>query len=445
MGNCVQITLKRGTLRSLGYLALMFFYVFDINFVFLPATTNVLLALAGIIVFAADLVKKKGSIRVSREGATCIALYAILTVLAICTVLYNGTGDWSFVQNEWIRNIFIPFFAAFFVVKIENRYLHDITDLLDLIVSVMAIQAIIVILSFFVAPISSFLISIQEINEREINILQDGIRAFGLGARFDFGAFTASVCLIIIAYLYTCCSRKKKRQYVWQYMIISFSGILMARSIVVGICISLLYVLIAKHNLNKKIYFVGKIAVTVIVAIVGAVCLFPNLLKKYTQTITWIVELFIFDRLAINGKTTNTLTTLFGDMYFFPENIKTWFVGDGRYTTELGNFYQGTDPLYMRYLLYWGVFATLIFLCFCYAIFQLAKCSHNGKKPITEQGKLYNLMLTALFTLNLAIYIKIDYQIFFVVFLLIWFRRFTLKRKTMSIQNNKICEHCKLD
>ena len=101
--------------------------------------------------------------------------------------------------------------------------------------------------------------SIQTIGERELNILNANIRSVGLGTRFDWGSFTMSNMMLICSYLYLTSSKSKKRfGYIAIWILQAFSGMLLARSIIIGIVISILLVILSSENSVKKLSFVLK-------------------------------------------------------------------------------------------------------------------------------------------------------------------------------------------
>jgi O-antigen ligase len=110
------------------------------------------------------------------------------------------------------------------------------------------------------------------------------------------------------------------------------------------------------------------------------------------------------------------------DMYIFPDNLKTWLIGDGYienpttidpyYTGNDNNtFYKGTDVGYLRFIFYFGIFGLLAFIAFFIAI------TKDCMKKFPKQGILFLLFLAV----NLIGWFKVSTDIFlvFAPFLLI--------------------------
>ena len=110
------------------------------------------------------------------------------------------------------------------------------------------------------------------------------------------------------------------------------------------------------------------------------------------------------------------------NMYVFPDNMKTWVIGDGYienpirtdpyYTGEvIGGYYMGTDVGYLRFIFYFGFFGLLTFIYFFIAL------TSNCIKRYPSQGVLFLLFLAV----NLIGWFKVSTDIFlvFAPFLLI--------------------------
>jgi hypothetical protein len=197
----------------------------------------------------------------------------------------------------------------------------------------------------------------------------------------------------------------------------------MARSAFVGIVISLFYILFSSKEMKKALSFLLKVFFVVFAVLKVIITLFPSLLSKYHATIVWTLEFTMMDQVEKTGKTTNTLTTLFENMYFLPENFKTWIIGDGLYTTISGTPYMDTDPFYMRALLYFGAPGVIAFVLFMISIVRNQRIKENSIcYGIDEKAKrLYDVFLIYVIILSLVIYVKLDAHCFWLVFYILWF------------------------
>ena len=129
-----------------------------------------------------------------------------------------------------------------------------------------------------------------------------------------------------------------------------------------------------------------------------------------------------FFSLAETGEWNVRSNNILKNMYVFPDNLKTWLIGDGYienpivtdpyYTGEvIGGYYMGTDVGYLRFIFYFGIFGVLAFIAFFVAI------TKNCTKKFPAQSILFILFLLV----NLAGWFKVSTDIFltFAPFLLI--------------------------
>ena len=178
---------------------ILFFYVYDCYFSFLPITTNNILGILGIIVFPYTLLSKT---TFPDSFFKLVLFFLVLWVYALVSLLINQTSDFSFIQYELIRPIFLPFFAAYFVAYVLIKEIKSIEFLLKIMLFLSVFQCGLVIMSFLNSSVKDFLISIQNIGEREVTYLIYGMRAIGLGIRFDFGSMYLSIAMLVCVYLY---------------------------------------------------------------------------------------------------------------------------------------------------------------------------------------------------------------------------------------------------
>ena len=103
-------------------------------------------------------------------------------------------------------------------------------------------------------------------------------------------------------------------------------------------------------------------------------------------------------------------------MYVFPDNLKTWIIGDGYFNgTEsvdpyyIGEkwkigFYQGTDVGYLRFIFYFGVTGLGAFSLFMYKVARV--CMNR----FVSYRSLFGVILL----LNFAVWFKVSTDIFLV-------------------------------
>lgn len=397
-------------LKFLIVICMLFFYVYNIKFIFFPLTTNMIYAVLGLLVFIYLLLSNK--IKISKDTLGCVFLFFLFFSQSLIAILINATYELGFLMKELIPCIILPFFSALFIAYVSRRVIDSICLLLKAIVIVTLIQSILCIVGFIYPAFGDFLVSLQAIAERLDTTYEENKRAFGFGSGFDLGAFIISYSLLIVSYFYIDCKRKRDEMLLLVvFFILSLAGLLMARSIIIGIGLSCIFILFVNKERTKKVSFVLSIFVSCFLLLFVLLISFPNFIEDNYPTIIWIFEFFMDNNQL--DKSSNTLTVLFGRMYFLPE-LKTWFWGDGQYLSPLGAIYKDTDPLYMRYLLYFGLPGLLFFLLYNFSLI---------KRTLTCKGYIpqkYNKIIVLFFILNLIVYIKVNAHFYYLVYYILW-------------------------
>jgi hypothetical protein len=109
-------------------------------------------------------------------------------------------------------------------------------------------------------------------------------------------------------------------------------------------------------------------------------------------------------------------------MIVFPDNVKTWIIGDGYFHgpsetdpyyvgPTMVDFYMGTDVGYLRFIFYFGIIGLIAFMFFFF------KCGQECAKKFHKYSILFSLFVI----LNYIIWFKVSTDIFlvFAIFLCI--------------------------
>jgi hypothetical protein len=92
-------------------------------------------------------------------------------------------------------------------------------------------------------------------------------------------------------------------------------------------------------------------------------------------------------------------------MYFLPENLKTWFIGDGKFliNDDIYKQYGHTDAGYMRMLLLMGMPGIILYLFINFSILNELK----------KREKCLRWLWISCFVLDLVFFLKLAYYPFF--------------------------------
>jgi hypothetical protein len=107
---------------------------------------------------------------------------------------------------------------------------------------------------------------------------------------------------------------------------------------------------------------------------------FPNTVNNVMAAANFGFELFInyYTKGEFVSESTDQLQTL----YIFPDNIKTYVIGDGHYYNKPGDassgYYMGTDVGFLRLIYYFGSIGLLIYLLLQFAVIYRAFLLNNN-------------------------------------------------------------------
>lgn len=367
---------------------LIFLFLYPFSFAVLPQlTTRVILAIFGIILMGLKILNMavKKELFIKNKIFLVYLTAIILALVALFSNFYNSTSSFEFVNIP--ASITIGFFAAYFIFYVNKRF-DRVTErfFIESIILAIAFQCLFSFLLFLRPDIQQIVYSIvatTELQMMKIEYLSEG-RVIGFGRTFFESGIYSGMGLILVTYCIRYYSLKTKELlgFVALYAIIFAVGMMLARTTIVGALLSLL-LLFNSNNFNfrtvslKKIKFVTLLIV--LPTLVGTlfILLSPNLSNKLDDLFKFGFEIFInfFD----SGELKTSSTTTMMDMYIFPDNMKTWLIGDGLWNAPYSNgleFYMDTDIGYSRMLFYFGFIGTI---CFFIQQYVFIKSSTNKR------------------------------------------------------------------
>jgi hypothetical protein len=274
---------------------------------------------------------------------------------------------------------------GFYYLFLRNK---DLSFLCHCIVIITALQSLIVLI-MFVSPqvrdiIFQNIFRPDTATSLETLFLRDGgFRGLGLAASVTFDlAILLSIGMMLSSYMIFV-----KRSAILFYSfawLINFVAVMMAgRSGLFGVAFSLLILIYAFKNtdaLKRAVYFLFGIF---LILGIGLICLLAINPKDVMAVFNDKVIAFAFE-MFINYSETGQFETHSSNVLktmYFPISLKTFIVGDGYFMHPHipGSYYMHTDAGYMRHVLFYGIFPSLILYC-SYAFGFLAmvlKTWHN--------------------------------------------------------------------
>lgn len=410
------------TIQIVFAIILTSFYLFPFEFTFLPGVnTKMAMAGVGLVVLGFQLGRARNSI-FSKDMVT-ISAYAILVSLtSFIAVTFNETRDYTYVS--YIISMWVWLSAAYVAVSVIRK-IHgyaSVALICNYLIAVCVFQCISALVIDFVPAVKAFaLANISDLGPTQMELMKESGRLFGFGAALDPAGSRFAAVLTIIAFLGTRLAGTTRQKYaIWYvlaFLLIAVVGNMIARTTTVGVILAMLFMLysIGLHRLviNKSagqlfLWLGGILLVTIPVLIV-----LYNTNEQFHDNIRFAFEGFF--SLAEKGRWEVSSNEILKNMIVFPDNLKTWIIGDGYFDNptsyiyytgpSYGGFYMQTDIGYLRFIFYSG----LLGLC---AIFSFIwKVGRISMRKFKKQEILFWLLLVV----NYTVWLKVSTDIFLVL------------------------------
>ena len=403
------------------------FYFFPIEFTFLPGVnTKMAMAGFGLVVLAVQMaLHRKPYVD---EGIFRFSVIAIvISLIGFVAVTYNETHDYTYAT--YIVSMWVWLSGAYVVITLM-RALHGYVSVelvCNYLIAVCTAQCISALMIDSMPAFKTFVDTyVSGFGFVDTSQISHGKRMYGIGAGLDVAGLRFSAVLCCIAYITSRIASTTRKNYIWIYLvcfvIIGLVGNMIARTTTVGVGLALVYwvcVLFRSESRHDNIYLWKWLVGIIIVALLIIVPLY-NANSTFKTNTRFAFEGFF--SLVEKGRWEVRSNEILLNMYVFPDNLKTWLIGDGYienpiktdpyYTGEvIGGYYMGTDVGYLRFIFYFGVFGLLAFITFFITI------TRNCIKQFPSQRALFVLILAV----NLIGWFKVSTDIFlaFAPFLLI--------------------------
>lgn len=364
-------------MRVLVISLLTFLYLYPFAFKVFPVGTRSFLAAGGMVVlFVYALNVSKTKIIVNKFLWFLIVMLPFV-VLSFVSAFLNSTYDFEFARLAF--SFILMFFAAYFVLELAKLLKISVTErvILEIVVYAVAIQSIVSFIMFFSPSFQGLVFTYLNFSDLALSKMQASAlserRIIGFGRSFFGAGIYSGLALILLSYLLHRYAKNTKQLtwYVFLFLLIFSIGMMMARTTLVGAALGLLYLFFPSwKNLQMKVSksTVKTILLFVFVPLVSLallVLLSPDFISKINNLLQFGFELFIniFEGKGAQTSSTDVLMT----MFVWPDNLKTWMIGDGLWDLDGGmEYYMSTDVGYSRMLFYFGALGMLSFLYYQY-------------------------------------------------------------------------------
>ena len=393
------------------------FYFFPFEFAILPgANTKMILAGVSLVVLAFQLARG-GRAVINRELFTLSILAGLVSLAGLASVTFNGTNDYTYAT--YIISMWVWLGGAYMAVS-AMRGLHGritVALIANYLIGVCVAQCILALL-IDASPVFKDIVNtyIASFDFVEFDQLNEGGRLYGIGASLDVAGLRFSSVLAMIAYF---CMQPKIRAnnvlllcYLVSFCIISIVGNMMARTTTMGVGLAVLYWLYMLFQDRNNRTILWWIAGAVVIAVTISTYMY-RVSPEFRENIRFAFEGFF--SLVEKGEWEVSSNNRLKNMFVFPDNIKTWIIGDGYienpynrdpyYTgPRFGGYYMGTDVGYLRFIFYFGLIGLSLFIYFFCRVAQICV-----RRLIS-----YKILFLMILAVNMIGWAKVSTDIFLV-------------------------------
>lgn len=400
------------------------FFLFPVVFRAFPAmNTKMFIAAVGLVFVGYDMITKRDK-TIPKNLFPLFMLAAIVSLVGVFSMTYNNTIDDAY--SGYLTSMAVWLSAAYVVCSCI-KYAHGVIKvniLCDYLVAVCLMQCFCVMLidnSVVFKSIFDRYVDMNQAMMAEIN------RLYGFGAALDVAGTRFSAVLILIVAMVMKhkddMSNFKLLYYVASFAIITVVGSMIARTTYVGVGLAAAYVVLTSdYSSTVTMATLRKFAVVVLTVLSAVVvCIyFYNHDANFHRLMRFAFEAFfnLFERGEFSSASTNTLKS----MYHFPDNPKTWIIGDGYFSNPYWSdwtytyinqnkrgFYMDTDVGYLRFIFYFGVVGL--------AAFSIFMC--KAAQTCADKARKYQAMFFFILLANFIIWFKVATDLFLVFALFI--------------------------
>lgn len=420
------------------------FYFFPFETVFLPGVnTKMVLAGIGLLILGKRLAQRRDA-GINKDFFVLSLLALCISLASLLTMTINNTPDASFLT--YFVSMWVWMGGAYTVVRwLDTAYGYvNVRLVCNQLIAVCVIQCLIAWVKDVYSPLQAWVDSFVG-GEAFMGNTKEA-RLSGIGAALDVAGLRFSAVSVMIGYILSKAEELSHKQvvtYLVSFLIIAVIGNMMSRTTTVGVGLALVYwiystnLLSLKQNIkNQKLWlWLGGILCVVI----------PLFIYLYFTNDTFYKNIRFgfegFFSLWETGKwQTSSNDILLNHMVVFPDNWVTWFIGDGYAANPLdkGNpdpyytgpvyhgYYMSTDIGYLRYIFYFGLVGTMIFILFMW----------KSAWSCINKFKDYKIMFLMILLVNYIGWFKVSTDIFLVFAL---FLVCTPENEENSTGKNAIC------
>lgn len=394
----------------------MFFFPFEFRALPPGMNTKKIMAALSLVILLWKMVQRQ-ELKADKSFLYITILAGLVSFCGILSVTYNSTEDYTYAT--YITSCWVWWGAAYtlctFIEWVHKRI--DIELIIRYLAAVCVFQGIIALVMDSNKAVKMAINSV--VLQEDMVFLGNVHRLYGIGATLDVAGSRFAAVLVML--MFALANNRFIKQwyeylfYLLAFIIITVAGNMIARTTLVGVIFAFLYLAYAtfrnfilqeQHSSNLWHWIGGTLVISV-----------PLLIYSYNNDPLMQKHLRFgfegFFNLVEKGDFNYTSNDRLREMYVWPDNAKTWIIGDGyfenpletdvHYTGEITEgFYKSTDVGYSRFLFYFGLVGLVTFSFYFIEVGRT--CMHKFPH--------WRMMFLFLLLLHFAVWAKVSTDIF---------------------------------
>lgn len=403
----------------------LFLFPFELK-AFPGMNSKKLLAAIGLIWFLINLGKGRSG-RLNRD-MVILSLFAVGVSLAgLIAVTCNETNDYTYAT--YITSMWVWLGAAYVVVNVI-RLVHGSASVWlagNYFIAVCVFQCV---MALWIDSSTELKQNIDAVVEQGQDFLNayNVKRLYGIGASLDVAGSRFATVLVLLAFFLISMENTRFRKFMLFYLLafvfIAVVGNMIARTTTVGLMLAIIYLFyksdIWRLELSEESRKLWLCLGAVLLVTIPLCVYFYRYNVDFRNNLRFAFEGFF--SLVEKGEWQVSSNEKLQRMYVFPDNLKTWLIGDGYFNNPYytdpyftgrfkGGYYMGTDVGYLRFIFYFG----LIGLSAMTAVICKACLICRNRFEVWKEPFLLFLLV------NLLVWFKVSTDIFliFALFLMV--------------------------
>lgn len=362
-------------------------YIFPFVLTAFPlANSKMIMAAIGIVLYAMQIFRGKGNGTVGKAFLQLSIWALAVSIISWIATAVNNTHDYTF--SSYIVSMWVWIGGGFTAVSYIKRVHGNVSVqlLANYLLAVCVGQCVLALI--FDSYTSAFDWRMRTFTGEAYMGATDEDRLSGIGCALDVAGLRFSATLIMAGCLAVMAARSGKYRlmsiYIAAIAFVTVIGNMISRTTAIGAAISIACIMVGftMYQRRRVNFRLTAILVSLIAAAVITSAVLYHRSENFRENIRFGFEGFF--SLVETGKWETNSNNILKTMVVWPDNAKTWIIGDGYIENPLDNslssydpyyvgptyhgYYKQTDIGYCRYIFYFGIIGLSIFCLYFIAV-----------------------------------------------------------------------------